>query len=292
MKTRTRVILWLGLIVYALGLFAALTFYRLPADRILSKAVERMSDERIRISVGNMSSSIWKGHRLENLTWTIQSEDFVVVEPMAHLTLSPAYLKLLQGYIPLCLKGALAGGSVEISMGISMLRGLNKGYANIKAEGIRLENLEALRLLAQREIKGKVTGRASLSGSLHDPSKISGQGTFTVQDGALDMKTEVFGIKTLPFAKATLPFSIRDGAAEINQGEIAGPLFEGNFEGRIRLHPDLQASTLQVVATIRPGLSLQEGRAGSLPALGARPIVIQLQGTVAAPVISWTGAFQ
>ena len=251
-----------------------------------------MSDGKIIISVGKMSSSIWKGHRLENLTWTIQSEDFVVVEPMAHLTLSPGFLRLLQGYAPLCLKGALAGGSFEISMGISMLRGLNKGYANIEAAGIRLEDLEALRHLAQREIKGKVTGRAGFSGSFHDPSKIRGQGTLLVQDGALDMKTEVFGIKTLPFAKATLPFSVRNGAADINRGEIEGPLFEGDFEGRIRLHPDLQASALQVVATIRPGRSLQEGQAGTLPALGARPIVIQLQGTLAEPVISWTGAFQ
>ena len=292
MKTRTRVILWLALIVYGLGLFAALTFYRLPADRILSRAVERMSDGKMRLSTGKMTSSLWKGHHLENLTWTIQSEDFVVVEPMAHLTLSPAYLRLLQGYIPLFLKGALAGGSFEISMGVSMLRGLKKSFANIKAEGIRLEDLEALRLLAQRGIKGEVTGRANLSGSLHDPSKLSGQGMFTVLDGALDMKAEVFGIKTLPFARATLPFSVRNGTADINQGEIAGPLFEGDFEGRIGLHPDLQASTLQVIATIKPGLSLQEGQAGSLPALGARPIVIQLQGTVAAPVISWAGAFQ
>ena len=40
MKTRHKIFLWLGFIVYGLALFAVLTFYRLPADKILSKAVE------------------------------------------------------------------------------------------------------------------------------------------------------------------------------------------------------------------------------------------------------------
>ena len=172
-ENANQVILWLGLIVYGLGLFAALTFYRLPADRILSRAVEGMSDGKILVSVEKISSSIWKGHHLENLTWTIQSEDFVAVEPMAHLTLSPGFLRLLQGYVPLCLKGALAGGSFEISMGISMLRGLNKGYANIEAAGIRLEDLKGLRLFAQREIKGKVTGGSD------QPARLSNGGEKT-----------------------------------------------------------------------------------------------------------------
>lgn len=291
MKTRTRIILWAGLLVYGLGLFSALTFYRLPADKILSRAIEEISGGKMHLSTGKMSSSLWKGHHLENLTWTIQLEDFVAVEPMAYLTLSTNFLRYFQGYVPLRLKGVLGRGAFDMSAGVSMFRGLDKAYAKIDAADILLGDLAALSRFAQRRIKGQVTGRAELSGSFHDLRKIIGQGTIVIEDGAMDMRAEVFGIKTLPFSKITIPFSLRNGAAEIKKGEIEGPLFGGDFEGQIGLHPDLQAGSLEVAATIRPGPSLQQGQVGNLPALKDRPILIQLQGTVAKPMISWTGAF-
>jgi type II secretion system protein N len=292
MKTSTRIILWVGIIVYGLALFFALTFYRLPAERILTETVERVSDGKMLLSVGKASSSVWKGHHLEDLTWTLHSGDSVVVERMSSLILSTSFLRILQGYVPVRLKGALAKGSFQISAGISMFRGLNKGFANIEAAGIELGELGALSLFAQRQIKGKLRGQADLHGSLKDLRKIHGQGTFFVEDGAVELKAEGFGIKTLSFAKLTLPLFVKDAVADLKGGEIAGPLFAGDFEGQIRLQQNLQASPVQVKARIRPAPSFQDKQAGKLPPGGDRPMVIQLQGTLARPVISWTGAFQ
>jgi len=292
MKTSTRIILWVGIIVYGLALFFALTFYRLPADKILSRTVERVTDGKMLLSVGKTSSSLWKGHHLEDITWTLQSGDFVVVERMSSLILSPSFLRILQGYVPVRLKGALAKGTFQMSAGISIFRGLNKGYANIEAAGIQLGELRALSLFAQRQIKGKLGVQADLHGALNDLRKINGQGTFVVEDGAVDIKADGFGMKTLTFAKLTFPLFLENGAADLKGGEITGPLFAGDFEGQIRLHQDLKASPLQVKARIRPGPSFQDEQAGNLPVQGDRPMVIHLQGTLAKPVISWTGAFQ
>lgn len=290
MKISTKIILLIGLIVYGLVLFLALTFYRLPADKILSGTLDRMTHGKILLSVEKRSSSLWKGHLLEGLTWTIASGTSEVVESMESLTLSPNLLRLFQGYVPINMKGVIAKGSFEASVGISMLRGLRKGYASLEALGIELENLAVLNRLAQREIKGKLKGQAELYGNLNDLMRTNGQGIIVVEDGAVDIKADVFGLRTLPFTKLTLPLIVKDGVTDLKGGEIRGPVFGGEFEGQIKLHHDFQASPIQVKARITPGQSSHDGQAGKSPVRGARPIVIELRGTIGSPIISWTGA--
>lgn len=292
MNRRTKIVLWVGFVIYGLALFSALTFCRLPADRILSRFVETMTDGKVLISSGKTSSSLWEGHRLEDLTWTIQAGNSVVIERMESLTLSPDLLGLLRGYVPVKVKGALGGGSFQGSAGVSVIRGLDRGYANFEAKEIRLEDLPILKVLAHRAIQGKLNGQVELYGVLTNLREINGQGMVVVTDGAVDVRADGLGIGSLPFTRLTLPFSISKGVADLKGGEIAGPLFGGDLEGEIRLHQDLSASLLQVTARIRPARPSQDKEAIGLPALGDRPMVLQLQGTVAKPVISWTGAFQ
>jgi type II secretion system protein N len=291
MRTRTKILLCFGLIVYGLVLFSALTFYRLPADKILTRTVEKVTEGKVLVSPGKLTSTLWKGHHLEDLSWTIQAGDKVVVERMAYLTLSLNFLRLLQGYVPLTLKGAMAKGTFQMSAGVSMILGPSKGYAKLQARGIQLGEIEALTLLVQRNIKGRLAARADVHGALNDPRKLEGQGTFWVEDGALDIKGDGFGIRNLPFSRITLPFSVGNGVVDLKGGEITSPLLGGKFDGQIRLHHDLQASPLQVKARLIPGLSSPDGQAGDLPLRGTRPILFDLQGTIGRPLISWTGAF-
>jgi type II secretion system protein N len=289
MKTRTKIILWGGLFIYGLFLLLALTFYRLPADEILSAAIDRMTHGKILVSVEKRSSSLWRGHHLEGLTWTIYSGSSVIVEPMESLTMSPSLLRLFQGYVPINMKGVLAKGSFKLSAGISMIRGRNKGYVKLVASGIQLENLAVISSLAQREITGKLSGQADLYGVLNDFNSINGQGTIIVENGAVDIKADAFGLRTLPFQKITLPLTIKNGISDLKSGRIISPLFGGDLEGQIKLHQDFQDAPLQVKARIRPGPASHEGQAGKSPARRDRAFVIELQGTIGKPLISWTG---
>jgi type II secretion system protein N len=292
MKTHTKIILWVGLFVYGLLLFLALTFYRLPADEILSGVLNRMTHGKILLSAEKRSSSLWKGHQLENLTWTIDSGGSVILEPMESLSLSLNVLRFFQGYAPINMKGVLARGSFKASVGISLLRGLNKGYARIEASGIQLEDLAVLNSLAQREIQGKLRGRFDFSGTLNDLRKITGQGIILVENGAVDVNADALGLQTLPFQSLTLPLSIKNGVADLRGGEIKSPLLGGDLEGQIKLHENLQASPLQVKARVRPGSPGQDGQATKSPGQAGRPIIIELQGTIGRPLISWPGDFQ
>jgi type II secretion system protein N len=289
MKTGAKITFSVGLFVYGLFLFSALTFYRLPADEILSAAINRATHGEILVTAEKSSSSLWKGHHLQNLKWTIDTGSSPVVEPMESLTLSPNLFRLFQGYLPINLRGVLAKGSFQGSAGISIFRGLNRSYASLEAHGIQLENLAVINSLAQREIKGKLRGKAHLYGTLKDPARINGRGTIIVEDGAMDMRADAFGLQTLPFEEITLPITVKNGIADLNGGEIKSPLFGGDLEGQVRLHQDFLASQLHLTARIRPGPSTQDGRTAGAPGRGSRVFVIELKGTIGKPLISWSG---
>ena len=94
MKRSTKIILWTGFLLYGLALFSVLTLYRLPADKILAKVLEAVTHGQVFVSAQRMSRSLWKGYRLEDLTWTVDSGGALISERMESLTLSPGFLKL------------------------------------------------------------------------------------------------------------------------------------------------------------------------------------------------------
>jgi type II secretion system protein N len=289
MSQRHKIMLWTGIVVYGLVLFAVLTFYRLPADKILSKALETATQGKVFVSAEKVSSSLWKGYRLENLTWTVQSGSAVVSDRMESLTLSPRYLGLLQGYLPVQMEGVMAKGTFQASAGVSMIHGLSKGYASLKALGIDLGALATVDGVLQREIKGKLTAQADFYGPLNELRKLNGQATILVVDGTVDTRVDSLGFRTIPFEKLSLPFTVRNGVASLKGGQLIGPVLAGELEGQIRLLQNLQVSPLQITATMRPGPSLTGEKGGSLPMTGDKPFVIQLQGTIGKPLFSLAG---
>ena len=289
MKKRHKIILWLGFIVYGLVLFALLTFYRLPAEKILTKAVESATGGKVFVSSKKVSASLWNGYRFEDLTWTVQSGSGVVSDRMESLTLSPGYLGLLRGYLPVEIEGAVAKGTFQVSAGVSVIRGLGKGYARFKALGINLGDLATVNQTAQREIKGKLTAIADFYGPLDELRKLNGQGSILIEDGSVDTRVDAFGLRTIPFETLSLPLTVRNGVAGIKDGRLVGPVFTGSLEGQIRLLQNLQASPIQITASMRPGPSLKGGGGGNLPLPGNTPVIIRLEGTIGKPLFTLAG---
>lgn len=287
--TRKRIAIWVGFLVYGLVLFALFTFYRLPADRILSHAVETATDGRVYVSAENVSASLLKGYLFENLTWTIQSEGAVFSERMESLTLSPGFIGLLRGYLPIEVEGVLAKGTFRFAAGVSMIRGLDKGYAHLNAVGVDLSNLAAVAQILQREVKGRFTGQAEFRGSLSGLKNLNGQATILFEKGTVDTRIEALGLGTIPFDKLTLPLTVQNGVASLREGRLVGPVLTGEFEGQIRLQQKLQISPLQITATLRPGPSLAGDKPGGLPGREDKPFVVRLQGTIGKPLFTLSG---
>jgi type II secretion system protein N len=289
MKRRTKIFLWLGFLLYGLALFCLFSFYRLPADKILAKILETVTHGQVFVSAQRVSSSVWKGYRLEKLTWVVESGGTTISEKMESLTVAPSFLKLFLGYLPIEAEGPLAGGTIRINAGVSMVRGAAKGYASLEASGIRLEDLAVTSLLMQRQIKGKLRGEAEITGSLNDLRKVNGKGTVFVEDGSVETRLDFLGLKTISFSKLTLPLSIRNGVATIKGGQITGPLLTGDLQGRIRIQQDFRTSPLQMTATIRPGPSFRQEQTRFPWIEKDRPLVVRLQGTLGKPFLSLAG---
>jgi type II secretion system protein N len=288
MRTDRRIVSWLVFIVYGFVLFAVLTYSRLPADKILSKVIETVTQGKVQVTAEKMSSSLLSGYRLENLTWIIQSERGVVSAKMECLTLSPRFLGLLSGYLPMEMKGVVAKGTFQLDAGVSMIHGLKEGYAKLKALGIHLGDLAIMNPILQREISGKLTGEAEFYGPLNEPRKLVGHATILVEDGAVDTRMDAFGLKTIPFQRFSLPVTVRNGVASLKKGQLTGPLLAGEFEGQIELLQNIQVSPLQVTATMRPGPSLTS-RKGSGFTMEDKPFVIRLGGTIGKPFFNLAG---
>ncbi len=289
MKRSNRIILWVGFFLYGLALFSLFTFYRLPADKILERVVETVTRGQVFVSAQRMSASLWEGYRLEGLTWTIESGNTSISDRMKALSLSPNLLELFLGYLSIDAEGVLAGGAVHVGAGLSLIHGVDKGYASLKAEGIRIEDLATLNLLMQRQVKGKLRGEADVIGPLNDLRKVSGKGVIFVEDGSLETRLDFLGLKTIPFKKLSLPLTIRNGVATLKGSQIVGPLLTGDLHGWIKLQPDFRASPLQMTATIRRGPSFADGQTGAVLIAKDRPLVVQLQGTLSKPLFSLAG---
>jgi len=286
MKTSHKIILFLGFIVYGLVLFTILSFYRLPADKVLSKAVETATKGKVSVTAEKASASLWKGYRFENVIWTVQSESAIVSDRMETLSLSPGFLGLLHFYLPFEMEGSIAKGIFQLKAGISIFRGLGKGYGDIRAFGIDLADLALVNQIAQREIKGRLTGTAEFHGPLNQPSKVNGEASILVEDGALDTRMGALGFGSIPFEELSLLLSVRNGVASIRGGQLVGPVFTGELEGQIRLLQNLEVSPIQITATMRPGSSSAGKRGGGV---SDKPFVIQFGGTVGKPTFTLAG---
>jgi type II secretion system protein N len=289
MKGQSKILLWAGFFLYGLAVFSLLTFYRLPADEILAKVVEAVSHGQVSVSEQRMSASLWEGYRLEDLTWTIEAGDTLLTERMKSLSLSPSLLKVFLGYFSVDAKGDLAGGSIQLSAGLPFVHRAGNGYASLKTDGIRIEELAAANLLMQRQIKGKLRGEADIVGPLNDLRKLSGKGAVFVEEGSVETRLDFLGLKTIPFAKLALPFTLRNGVASVKDGQIAGPLLTGDLEGWIRLQSDFRVSPIEVTATIRPGPSFDNEQTGVAVMAKNRPWVVHLRGTLSKPLFSLAG---
>ena len=118
-----------------------------------------------------------------------------------------------------------------------------------------------------------------------------GKGAIFVEDGSVETRLDLLGLKSISFAKLMLPLTIRNGVATLKGGQIMGPLLTGDFEGQIRLQQDFRASPLQMKATIRPGPSFSDEQTGGPLIAKDQPLVVQLQGTLSKPLFSLAGGF-
>jgi type II secretion system protein N len=281
-----KTLFWTGLVIYGLLLFLPLTLIRLPADKILGKALALWTGTQTLVSAETVSFSLPLSYALERVTCEAHWPQGVSKDRMDSLTLGPEWSKIFSGSFPLKSELIFAHGRVDSRLGVPFL---GKGYLDARGSGIRLEELSFLEILIDRRVSGQFAGELRLLGDVRHPSGLNGRGLLQVTDGSVESKLPLAGLPTIPFRSITSSLVIQRGTLFLKDGEIAGPEVSGTFSGEVKLNDRMSRSLLNITAHLTPGPVLNENDLAKqlLASLAAEgePITVRLEGSLGSPFI-------
>jgi type II secretion system protein N len=286
MTRRTKILFWTGLGIYGLLLFLLLTLLRLPADKMLGKAITLLTGTQTVVSAETVSFSLPLSYTLERITCEAYWSQGVSRDRMDSLTLGPEWSRIFSGSIPLRSEAIFARGRVEARLGVPLL---SRGYLDAKSYGIHLEDLSFVEILLDRRVSGECEGELRLIGDIRFPTTLNGRGFLRATDGSLESKLPLAGLRTIPFQSLSAFLIIQKCLLFLNDGKIAGPSVSGTFSGEVKLDDEVSGSLLKLTAHLTPGPMLNGNDfarqfLASLAAEG-EPITIHLGGTLGNPSI-------
>ena len=281
-----KTLFWTGLVIYGLLLFLPLTLIRLPADKILGKALALWTGTQTLVSAETVSFSLPLSYALERITCETHWPQGVSKDRMDSLILGLEWSRVFSGSFPFKSESIFARGRVESRLGLPFL---GQGYFDARGSVIHLEELSFLEILLDRRVSGQCEGELRLLGDLRLPSSLNGRGSLRVADGSVESKLPLAGLRTIPFQSISSFLVIQKGTLFLKDGEIAGPAVSGTFSGEVKLNDRMSRSLLNITAHLTPGPILNENDLAKqlLASLAAEgePITLRLEGTLGSPFI-------
>ncbi len=288
MTLLTKIFFWTGLGIYGLLLFLLLTLHRLPADKMLGKALTSCLETQTLVSAETVSFSLPLSYALGRISCEAHWTQGVSKDHIDSLIFSPEWSRIVSGSLPLKTEAIFARGRVESRLGVPFL---GRGYLDARGSGVHLEDLSFVEILLDRRVSGQCEGELRLLGDVRFPSGMNGRGFLRAMDGTVESKLPLAGLRTIPFRSVSAFVIIQKGVLFLNDGEISGPAVSGTFSGEVKIDDRMSRSLLNIAANLFPGPMVHENElarqlVASLAEEG-EPITIQLRGTLGSPSIRW-----
>ena len=283
-----KTLFWTGLGIYGLLLFLLLSLLRLPADKMLGKAITLLTGTQTLVSAETASFSLPLSYALERIACDAYWPQGVSKDRIDSLIFGPEWSRIFSGSLPLKSEAVFARGRVESRVGVPFL---GRGYLDAKGYEIHLEELSFLVILLDRRVSGRCEGELRLTGDIRFPTGLNGRGSMRATDGWVESKLPLAGLRTIPFQSISALLIIQKGVLYVNDGEIEGPAVSGTFSGEVKLNDRMSESPVKLTAQLTPESMLNENEfvrqfLASLAAEG-EPITIHLGGTLGSPSIRW-----
>jgi len=288
MNRLKNIFFWIGLGIYGLLLFLLLTFYRLPVDKMLGKALTLYTETQTRVSAETVSFSLPLSYALEKILCEVHWPQGVSKDRIDSLVFGPEWSGLLSGSLSLKTEAVFARGRMEARIGLPFL---GQGYFYAKSSAIRLEDLSFVGVVLNHRVSGNGEAELRLLGDVRFPSRLNGSGFLRATDGTVESKLPLAGLRNIPFQSFSATLVIQKGVVYLSDGEFAGPAVSGSFSGEVKLDDSMSRSLLNITAQVRPGPMLNENEmarqlVASLAAEGG-PVPVHLRGTFRNPSIRW-----
>ncbi|MCL2457617.1 MAG: type II secretion system protein GspN [Desulfobulbus sp.] len=144
---------------------------------------------------------------------------------------------------------------LEIGKGsISGMARWRGGQDGGRIEGmIREINLSSIPWMSRRlgrSLQGAVSGTFTANLQPASSPETTLEARLDLTNGRVGLQRPILGRRELPFSKVSARVSVQGWVFELAQGEIASPLFDGRFAGRVALRPDPGQGQIEVQGVV------------------------------------------
>ena len=284
----------LGYVFYGTGVLVLGLWLLFPAETVRSALEERL------------------GHAWPHLHWRVEGaalelplkltiraisgyEGRETEAPLVRLERLTVQPDLLASVLSLAVQ---AGYRLEIGKGgISGVASWQGGQDGGRIEGavreINLTTVPWINRRLGRSLKGTVSGAFTAHLRPASAPETTLEARFDLVNGRVGLQRPILGHRELPFTKVSATVHGQGWMFELARGEIASPLFDGHFAGRVTLRPDSGQGQIEVQGVIDPKDKFFKGLDNTVNLqafrlqLKDKPLPFSIRGDLAGPGIHY-----
>jgi type II secretion system protein N len=275
-------------IVFTAAMFCVFLITTFPYDIIVGRMLGMVQSSAAVIEVKTSEFAWHRGLALNGVRVSSLAGD--VGAPyleMNTLWVRPVLTELMRGNpYALALQADLYGGTADGTLSV-------KGETVAGSMNLSGASLGRYRTLTAQLEEGQVAGRVSgqLTFEAAGPSVEAAQasGELRLENGSIEKaKISGFGVPDLHFKETRLKFAMQGGRMEIEQFNATGDELNVNASGTVTFREPLDASVLNLKATMLPGKEAPDAIRGLVAMIpkpqGAKPDApVRISGTLAKP---------
>lgn len=275
-------------VVYTLALFAVFLVATFPYEIVVGRFLGLVESNAVNVDFKEARFAWHRGLALTQVRLTSPTGDpEVPYLELDTLWVRPVLGELIRGNpYALAVQAELYGGGAD---GVLNVREQTiSGVVNVNAVSLgRYGTLTAL--LEEGNIAGRVFGSLSFEAAGANIESGTASGEVRLENAGLEKaKISGFGVPDLHFATTQLNFAVRQGRLEIEQLNATGEELNISASGQISLREPIDASVLNLKATVLPGKNAPDSIRGLIAMIpksrDAKPDApMRISGTLRTP---------
>ena len=249
MKT---VLKYAGYVFYAMLVAAVLLYIRFPSEvfqSYLVQAAGRM-DPQVIFSAQSLDPSFPPGLRLQEPVFSLKERPGTAFFEARELSVSPGIGSLIWGNATWFFDARAYGGTINGHI-LSGEGGEIDGFS-LSLEKVRIHEYAFLPQFGVGDLGGTLKGNITYKGRPDQIVLGEGAGDIHISEGKMTLLNSFLGLKTVPFGKLNLQFTLKKGTVKLTSVSLDGKGFQGSLSGTIRLNRIMDRSRLNLKGTIEP----------------------------------------
>ena len=267
---------WIGYLLYALILAVLFLYIRFPSESIASylKSALARANPALTLSIGSVGPAFPLDLEFLDAEIFLKGTTDRPIIRAKDLSVRPELPAFLLGERAYLFRSHAYKGFIEgnVRLGENEADGPLTIFVYLK--GLEIGEDAGLSSLLGRRVSGTVEeGRVRYRGKHHRPVDGTGDATFILSHGMVELFRPILGIASLRFDRVYLKMALKDRTVTLSKGEVDGSALKLRVSGNVFLRSNIMSSRLHLKGTLEPGNGLLENLKG-----GRNPTKLIKQG--------------